>query len=32
MFRGRLQAARPVADLTEPDLMVATMTGGAVRE
>src|SRR4029453_9526927 len=31
MFRGRLQAARPVADLTESDLMVATMTGGAGR-
>ena len=29
MFRGRLQAARPVSDLTESELMVATMTGGA---
>ena len=28
MFRGRLQAARPVAELTESELMVATMTGG----
>jgi ribose transport system ATP-binding protein len=32
MFRGRLQAARPVSELNEPDLMVATMTGGAGRE
>ena len=31
MFRGRLQAARPVAELNESDLMVATMTGGAAR-
>jgi ribose transport system ATP-binding protein len=31
MFRGRLQAARPVSDLTESELMVATMTGGAAR-
>jgi ribose transport system ATP-binding protein len=31
MFRGRLQAARPVSELTEPDLMVAAMTGGAAR-
>jgi len=31
MFRGRLQPARPVAELNEPDLMVATMTGGSVR-
>jgi ribose transport system ATP-binding protein len=31
LFRGRLQPARPVADLNESDLMVATMTGGAVR-
>ena len=31
MFRGRLQEARPVADLVESDLMVATMTGGAGR-
>jgi ribose transport system ATP-binding protein len=31
MFRGRLQAARPVAELSEPDLMVAAMTGGAGR-
>ena len=31
MFRGRLQQARPVADLAESDLMVATMTGGAMQ-
>jgi ribose transport system ATP-binding protein len=31
MFRGSLQPARPVAELNEPDLMVATMTGGAAR-
>jgi len=31
MFRGRLQPARPVAELNESDLMVATMTGGAAR-
>jgi ribose transport system ATP-binding protein len=31
MFRGRLQAARPVAELNESDLMVATMTGGSAR-
>jgi ribose transport system ATP-binding protein len=31
MFRGRLQEARPVADLVESELMVATMTGGAGR-
>jgi len=31
MFRGRLQAAQPVSNLTESDLMVATMTGGAAR-
>jgi ribose transport system ATP-binding protein len=31
MFRGRLQEARPVAELTESDLMVATMTGGMAR-
>jgi ribose transport system ATP-binding protein len=31
MFRGRLQAAHPVSELTESDLMVATMTGGAAR-
>ena len=29
MCRGRLQPPRPVAELTEHDLMVATMTGGA---
>ena len=31
MFRGRLQPAQPVSNLTESDLMVATMTGGAAR-
>jgi ribose transport system ATP-binding protein len=31
MFRGRLQPARPVAELNESDLMVAAMTGGAPR-
>ena len=31
MFRGQLQPARPVADLAESELMVATMTGGAAR-
>ena len=31
MFRGRLQPPRPVAELNESDLMVATMTGGAAR-
>ena len=31
MFRGRLHAAHPVSELTESDLMVATMTGGAAR-
>jgi ribose transport system ATP-binding protein len=31
MFRGRLQPARPVSDLTESELMVVTMTGGAAR-
>jgi ribose transport system ATP-binding protein len=31
MFRGRLQAARPVGELDESGLMVATMTGGAAR-
>jgi ribose transport system ATP-binding protein len=31
MFRGRLQPARPVSDLTESELMVASMTGGAAR-
>ena len=31
MYRGRLQPPRPVAELTESDLMVATMTGGAAK-
>jgi ribose transport system ATP-binding protein len=31
MFRGRLQPAQPVSNLTESDLMVATMTAGAAR-
>jgi len=31
MYRGRLQPPRPVSELTESDLMMATMTGGAVR-
>jgi len=31
MYRGRLHPPRPVAELTESDLMVATMTGGAAK-